>query len=104
MYCTLSRDGVLQYESHDMRHTGFHRLTVVNGTPGFWGFTFFVIKTLTRGTLRLTLMFLAVVFHPDGNLNLLEHESIKQYFSISIYKRSVDYLYNCLGMDTLYRR
>ena len=25
---------LLMYGSHDMRHTGFHRLTVVNGTPG----------------------------------------------------------------------
>ena len=24
---------ILMYESHDMRHTGFRRLTVVNGTP-----------------------------------------------------------------------
>ena len=23
------------YRSHDMRHTGFRRLMVVNGTPGF---------------------------------------------------------------------
>ena len=30
---------VLMYESHDMRHTGFCKLTVVNGTPGFWGVT-----------------------------------------------------------------
>ena len=30
---------LLMYGSHDMRHTGFHRLTVVNGTPGFWGVT-----------------------------------------------------------------
>ena len=28
---------LLMYESHDMRHTGFHRLTVVNRTPGFLG-------------------------------------------------------------------
>ena len=27
------------YGSHDMRHTGVRRLTVVNGTPGFWGVT-----------------------------------------------------------------
>ena len=27
------------YGSHDMRHTCFHGLTVVNGTPGFWGVT-----------------------------------------------------------------
>ena len=26
---------LLMYGSHDMRHTGFRRLTVVNGTPGF---------------------------------------------------------------------
>ena len=25
---------LLMYGSHDMRHTGFRRLTVVNGTPG----------------------------------------------------------------------
>ena len=28
---------LLMYGSHDIRHTGFRRLTVVNGTPGFWG-------------------------------------------------------------------
>ena len=27
------------YGSHDMRHTGIRRLTVVIGTPGFWGVT-----------------------------------------------------------------
>ena len=26
---------LLTYGSHDMRHAGFRRLTVVNGTPGF---------------------------------------------------------------------
>ena len=30
---------LLMYGSHDMRHTGFRRLTVVNGTFGFWGVT-----------------------------------------------------------------
>ena len=30
---------LLMYGSHNMRHTGFRRLTVVNGTPGFWGVT-----------------------------------------------------------------
>ena len=30
---------LLMYGSHDMRHTGFRRLTVVIGTPGFWGVT-----------------------------------------------------------------
>ena len=27
---------LLMYGSHDMRHIGFRRLTVVNETPGFW--------------------------------------------------------------------
>ena len=30
---------LLMYGSHDMRHTSFRMLTVVNGTPGFWGVT-----------------------------------------------------------------
>ena len=30
---------LLMYGSHHMRHTGFRRLTVVNGTPEFWGVT-----------------------------------------------------------------
>ena len=30
---------LLKYGSHDMRHTGFRRLTVVNRTHGFWGVT-----------------------------------------------------------------
>ena len=34
-YCVT----LLKYGSHGMRHTGFHRLTVVNRTPGFWGVT-----------------------------------------------------------------
>ena len=34
---------LLMYESHDMRHTGFHGLTVVNGTLGFWGVTCTII-------------------------------------------------------------
>ena len=37
---------LLKYGSHDMRHTGFHRLTVVNGTPGFWGVTHQLHKIL----------------------------------------------------------
>ena len=30
---------LLTYGSHDMRLTGFRRLTVVNGTPGKWDVT-----------------------------------------------------------------
>ena len=29
----------LKHGSHDIRHTGLRRLTVVHGTPGFWGVT-----------------------------------------------------------------
>ena len=30
---------LLTYGSHDVRHTGFRGLTVVNGTPEIWGIT-----------------------------------------------------------------
>ena len=43
MFCirsdVITLGSIEMYGSHDMRHTGFHRLTVVNGTPGFWGVT-----------------------------------------------------------------
>ena len=32
---------LLMYGSHDMRHTSFRRLTMVNWTPGFWGVTLY---------------------------------------------------------------
>ena len=32
---------LLMYESHDMRHIGFCRLTMIKGTPGFLGVTCF---------------------------------------------------------------
>ena len=37
---------LLKYGSHDMRHTGFRKLTVVNGTPGFWGVTVWAQETV----------------------------------------------------------
>ena len=33
---------LLMYRSRDMRHEGFCRLTVVNGTPENWGVTLLV--------------------------------------------------------------
>ena len=39
---------LLMYESHDMRHIGFHRLTVVNGTPGIWGVIFLLSYVSTK--------------------------------------------------------
>ena len=40
---------LLMYGSHVMRHIGFRRLTVVNGTPGFWGVT----SVSLRGVLEI---------------------------------------------------
>ena len=34
---------LLMYGSHNIRHTGFRRLTLVNETPGFWGVTIFFL-------------------------------------------------------------
>ena len=39
---------LLMYGSHDMRHTSFRRLTVVNGTLGFWGVTAWYQSLSTR--------------------------------------------------------
>ena len=38
---------LLMCGSHDMRHIGFYRLTIVNGTFGFWGVTFLGKKNQT---------------------------------------------------------
>ena len=35
---------LLKYGSHDMRYTGFRRLTAVNGTPGLWGVTKLAVR------------------------------------------------------------
>ena len=41
MFCirsdVITLTSIKMYESHDMRHTGFRRMTVVNGTLGFLG-------------------------------------------------------------------
>ena len=41
---------LLLYGSHNMRHTGFHRLTVVNGTPGDRGVT--IINLIVMSSLK----------------------------------------------------
>ena len=40
---------LLMYGSHDMRHTGFPRLTMVNRTPGFWGATYVATRKTRSG-------------------------------------------------------
>ena len=35
---------LLMYGSHDMRDTGFRKLTVVNEAPEFWGVTIYLSK------------------------------------------------------------
>ena len=46
---------LLMYGSHDMRHTGFRRLTMVNGTLGFWGVTLCVpIYTVSVSNIDLS--------------------------------------------------
>ena len=42
---------LLMYGSHDMRYTGFRRLTVVNGTPENWDGTISNEKEGHRETL-----------------------------------------------------
>ena len=40
---------LLKYGSHDMRHIGFRRLTMVNKTPGFWAVTSAVVLDYAHG-------------------------------------------------------
>ena len=49
------------YGSHDMRHTGFRRLKVVNGTPGFWGVT---KSFLTEKDVTLCISWLTITQDP----------------------------------------
>ena len=45
---------LLMYGSHEMRHTGFHRLMVVNGTPGSGRHSFgHVMSCLWKGKILL---------------------------------------------------
>ena len=45
---------LLIYGSHEMRHTGFHRLMVVNGTPGSGRHSFgHVMSCLRKGKILL---------------------------------------------------
>ena len=49
-YCVI----LLMYGSHEMRHTGFHRLMVVNGTPGSGRHSFgHVMSFLWKGKILL---------------------------------------------------
>ena len=76
---------LLMYESHDMRHTGFRRLTVVNGTPRFWGVT-------TKKQFSLSKKLKKNKWH----LNIKDLDSI--YISYSLI--STIRIYNIFVVDT----
>ena len=44
---------LLMFGSHDMRHIGFLRLTVVNETPGFWGVTNIFCNPLLQNIVQV---------------------------------------------------
>ena len=63
---------LLMYGSHDMRHTGFRRLTIVNGTPGFWGVTTFFCSydflfNINKGTKTQYLCLRLLIQCSQGN-------------------------------------
>ena len=50
---------LLMYGSHDMRHTGFRRLTVVNGLPGFGASHFKIMNIVnTNGINQLNVSYI----------------------------------------------
>ena len=55
---------LLMYGSHDMRHASFHRLTVVNGTLGFWGVTIIDSSHVGHGGA----LFSATIYDANENM------------------------------------
>ena len=62
------------YGSHDMRHTGFRRLTMINGTPGDWGVT-------------KTIVFKKVLSHMENDKSLLVYILKPNYELVYLRKR-----------------
>ena len=60
---------LLMYRSHDMRSTGFRRLTVINGTPGFWDVTNLLMLIVLYYCLCVKFNLLMKVHH-NTNLGL----------------------------------
>ena len=56
---------LLKYGSHEIRHTGFRRLTVVNGTPGFWGVIIHTLQPIVRRVGISSPFSLSTVVTPD---------------------------------------
>ena len=67
---------LLKYGSHDMRHTGFRRLTMVNGTTGFWGVT----KCMVCGEIQAIL---PCIFDKSKFQNMLTDFCIDQNMKIA---------------------
>ena len=66
---------LLMYGSHDMRHTGFRRLTVVNGTPGTGASHIFILKLSP-----LPIVFSHMGFHINLVFIYLFHISLLCHF------------------------
>ena len=68
---------LLMFGSHDMRHTGFHRLTMVNETLGNWGVTVLVIHGLPSFRFETLKDFLQVtknyLFIKDSGISTKNH-------------------------------
>ena len=56
---------LLKYGSHEIRHTGFRRLTVVNGTSGFWGVIIHTLQPIVRRVGISSPFSLSTVVTPD---------------------------------------
>ena len=57
---------LLMYGSHDLRHIGFRRLTLVNETLGFWGVTIYLDYNPNINIFQMVL-FLLVLIDPLVN-------------------------------------
>ena len=69
--------------AHDMRHTSFRRLTVVNGTLGFWGVTYLI--NMIRKSALLTEQFEKVVIKNKFGVDI--YNNIESYFLDKYYEK-----------------
>ena len=70
---------LFMYGSHDMRHTGFRRLTVVNGTPGTRASHIFILKISP-----LPIVFSHMGFHTKSGVYLF----VSYFIIVSFYFNS----------------
>ena len=73
---------LLMYGSHDMRHTGFRRLTIVNGTLGFWGVTIHMNSETLRLLFTATQIVIFSTWFKAFEIEFMAKTSLRTFLTI----------------------